>query len=90
MAEAAQRQRAAEIGAEAIQRVELLRLRFEENLPIRAIAELWGTDAARLHHAYAKARQEFRAALMAVVAFHQPGSRADLEREVTELLRAIS
>src|SRR5262249_46741362 len=37
MAEAAQlqRQRAAEGGPEAIQRVELLRLRFEENLPIR-------------------------------------------------------
>ena len=40
MAEAAQlqRTRAAERGAEALQRVELLRLRFEENLPVRAIA----------------------------------------------------
>ena len=72
MAEAAQlqRQRAAAGGPEVVQRVELLRLRFEENLPIRAIAELWGTDAARLHHAYALARQEFRAALLDVVAFH--------------------
>ena len=41
MAEAArwQRQRAAEGGPEVVQRVELLQLRFEENLPIRAIAE---------------------------------------------------
>jgi RNA polymerase sigma-70 factor (ECF subfamily) len=92
MAEAAQlqRQRAAEGGPEAAQRVELLRLRFEENLPIRAIAELWGTDAARLHHAYALARQEFRAALLAVVAFHQPGSPTELAQEAASLLKSLS
>jgi RNA polymerase sigma-70 factor (ECF subfamily) len=92
MAEAArlQRQRAAEGGPEAAQRVELLRLRFEENLPIRAIAARWGADAARLHHAYALARQEFRAALLAVLAFHQPGSPAELEQEAASLLKALS
>ena len=92
MAEAAllQRRRAAEGGPEAVRRVELLRLRFEENLPIRAIAELWGTDAAPLHHAYALARQEFRAALVAVVAFHQPGSPGELEQEAASLLKALS
>jgi DNA-directed RNA polymerase specialized sigma24 family protein len=92
MAEAARlhRLRAAEGGPEAVQRVELLRLRFEENQPIRAIAELWGTDPARLHHAYALARQEFRAALLAVVAFHQPGSPAELEQEAARLLKALS
>ena len=92
MAEAArlQRQRAAEGRPEAVRRVELLRLRFEENLPIRAIAELWGTDAARLHHAYALARQEFRAALLAVLAFHQPGSPAEIEQEAATLLKALS
>jgi RNA polymerase sigma-70 factor (ECF subfamily) len=43
MAEAAQlRRRAAEAGPEAARRVELLRLRFEGHLPIRAIAEHWG------------------------------------------------
>jgi RNA polymerase sigma-70 factor (ECF subfamily) len=92
MAEAArlQRQRAAEGGPEALQRVELLRLRFEENQPIRAIAQLWGTDAARLHHSYALARQEFRAALLAVLAFHQPGSPAEIEQEAASLLKALS
>ena len=92
MAEAArlQQQRAAERGGEAVQRVELLRLRFEENLPIRAIAERWGVDAARLHHAYALARQEFRAALLEVVAFHQPGSPAEVEQEAAGLLRSLS
>src|SRR6516225_8788769 len=65
MTEAAQvqRRRAAERGPEAVQRVELLRLRFADNLPIRTIAERWGVAAAGLHRAYAIARQEFKAAL---------------------------
>ena len=48
MTEAAQlqQQRASERGPEAVRRVELLRLRFEEGLPIRAIAERWGVAAA--------------------------------------------
>jgi RNA polymerase sigma-70 factor (ECF subfamily) len=92
MAEAAQlqRTRATVCGAEAVQRVELLRLRFEESLPIRAIAERWGIDAARLHQSYALARQEFRAALLAVLAFHQPGSPAEVEQEAADLLRALA
>ena len=92
MAEAAtlQRERAAERGPEAVQRVELLRLRFEENLPIRTIAERWGVAAATLHHAYALARKEFRAALLEVVAFHQPGSPVELEQEAASLLKALS
>lgn len=92
MIEAAQRQRqrANERGPEAVQRIELLRLRFEENLPIRKIAERWGIDAARLHHEYAKARQEFKAALLEVVAFHHPGSAAEVQQEAASLLKALS
>jgi RNA polymerase sigma-70 factor (ECF subfamily) len=92
MSEAAQRQRrqASEHGSEAQKRIELLRLRFEEGLPIRAIAERWGVAAAELHHAYAKARQEFEAALLEVVAFHHPGSRAEVEQEAASLLTALS
>jgi len=92
MAEAArlQKSRAEQSGAEAVQRVELLRLRFEENLPIREIAQRWSVDAARLHHDYALARQEFRDALMEVVAFHHPGSPEELEIEAAGLLRALS
>jgi DNA-directed RNA polymerase specialized sigma24 family protein len=91
MTEAArlQRTRANERGVLAVQRVELLRLRFEENLPIRAIAEAWAIDAAKLHHAYALARQEFRAALLEVVAFHQDGTPAELEEEAAGLLKAL-
>jgi RNA polymerase sigma-70 factor (ECF subfamily) len=92
MTEAAQLQRrwATERGPEAVQRVELLRLRFEENLPIRTIAERWGVAAAGLHHAYALARQEFKAALLAVVAFHLPGSPTEVEQEAASLLKALS
>jgi DNA-directed RNA polymerase specialized sigma24 family protein len=92
MAEAARLQQrwATEGGPEAIQRVELLRLRFEENLPIPTIAERWGVAAAGLHHAYALARQEFKAALLAVVAFHLPGSPTEVEQEAASLLKALS
>jgi len=92
MAEAAQlqRRRAADLGDDAVRRIELLRLRFEEGLPIRTIAERWGVDPAKLHHAYALARQEFRAALLEVVAFHQPGSPAELDLEAASLLKALS
>jgi hypothetical protein len=68
----------------------LLRLRFEENLPIRTIAERWGVDAAVLHHAYALAREDFRKALLEVVAFHHPGSLAEVEREAAGLLKSLS
>src|SRR2546421_76794 len=76
-------------GPEAVGGVELLQLRFAETLPIRTIAARWGVDPARLHHDYAIARQEFRAALLEVVAFHQPGSPVELEQEAASLLKAL-
>ena len=75
-------ERARANGAEAQERVELLQLRFQEGLPIREIARRWQTDAARLHHAYAVAREEFRAALMEIVAWHHPGTAGQIETEV--------
>jgi RNA polymerase sigma-70 factor (ECF subfamily) len=85
-AAARQAERAAREGEAALRRVELLRLRFHEGLPIRAIAQLWSVDAAVLHHEYARARKEFKAALVEVMAFYHAGSPADAERECTELL----
>jgi RNA polymerase sigma-70 factor (ECF subfamily) len=92
MAEAAalQSTKAQELGAEALRRVELLRLRFEENRPIREIARLQDIDPAKLHHAYALARQEFKEALLEVVAFHQPGSPREIEAEAASLIQALS
>ena len=88
MREAAARQREhAEARDEAARRrVELLRLRFQDGHPIREIAQRWGVDAAQLHHEYARARSEFTAALEEVVAFHHPGSRAEVQAECATLL----
>lgn len=73
-------------GPDAQRRVELLELRFGEGLPIRDIATRWGEDAAVLHRQYRKARQEFQAALEAEVAFHSPGTPAEIRRECQSLL----
>ena len=77
---------AADRGDDAKRRVELLRLRFQENLPIRRIATLWATDAAHLHHEFAKAREEFRDALLEIVSFHHPGTPGEVHREAARLL----
>ena len=80
-----QEEQAATRGPAALQRVELLRLRFHEGLPIRDIARQWGVEASVLHHEYARAREEFRSALHEVVAFHHPGSPEQVERVCGEL-----
>jgi RNA polymerase sigma factor (sigma-70 family) len=74
----------------AQKRVELLRLRFHEGLPIREIACRWQADAAGLHHEYARAREEFKAALAEVVAFHRPGTPAEIEQECANLLALLA
>jgi len=83
-------ERAAKEGPAAEERIELLRLRFEEDLPIREIAERRQVDAARLHHDYAKARAEFQEALRDVVREHEGGTAGDVERECARLLETIS
>jgi RNA polymerase sigma factor (sigma-70 family) len=87
--EAAERQavQAREAGEAAVRRVDLLRLRFHEGLPVREIARRWGCDADAVHREYARARQEFKAALAAVVAYHHPeSSSGEVERECASLL----
>lgn len=81
-----QQRDAEEAGAPALRRLELLRLRFWGGLPIREIAKRWEVDAAHLHHEYARAREEFRVALQAVLASHcGEGSRLT-EQDLVELL----
>jgi hypothetical protein len=65
---------AAASGERALRRVELLRLRFQEGMPIRDIAAKWNEDAAKLHHEFATARDEFRIALRTVIAFQMPAA----------------
>ena len=89
--EAAERQSALAThrGEAALRRVELLRLRFHDGMPIREIARLWGLDAAFLHHEYARARQEFHSALRDVIAFHHPGSPEEVDRACAQLLALL-
>ena len=82
-----QRETAAQAGEKALKRVELLQLRFQRGLPIREIAAEWNEDAAKLHHEYATAKEEFRTALRSVVAFHQPtATPGEIDRACGELI----
>jgi DNA-directed RNA polymerase specialized sigma24 family protein len=72
--------------ARAERRVELLRLRFGQDLPIRDIAKRWDVDAAPLHAEYRTARREFLAALRMVVAEDNPGPPEHIEAECERLL----
>lgn len=76
-------------GPDALRRVELLRLRFQDDLPIRDIAARWNLEAAQLHREYAKAREEFKEALTEEIGFHQPSRAEDLERECQALLELL-
>ncbi len=77
--------RAATLGKREQDWVALLRIRFEEDLPIRDIAKRWEVDPAWLHHEYAQARQAFRETLMAVVGHHNPGRPHEVEAECREI-----
>jgi RNA polymerase sigma-70 factor (ECF subfamily) len=88
-AAARHRETARSRGPEAEKRVRLLDLRFEQGLPIRKIAELWGENPSALHHAYARARHEFQEALREVVAFHDPGPDDAVEEECRRLLALL-
>lgn len=70
--------------------VELLRLRFQEDLPIREIAKRWNEDAAKLHHEYAKARAAYEDALVDTVRFHRPGNREQALEEARRLLALLA
>ena len=70
--------------------VELLRLRFHDDLPIREIAKRWNEEPEKVHRAYAKARQAYERALLDVVLFHQPGNREKALAEARRLLALLS
>lgn len=81
---------AQEKGLQAIRRVEILRLRFEEGHDVRRIADLLGLEPAFVHHEYAQARKEFERALRAVVAEHHPDAPDEAARELRELLELFA
>ena len=71
----------------AVRRVELLRLRFSEGLPIREIAARWEEEPERVHYHYKRAREEFKEALREVVRTHDPCCA--VEEECDRLLAAL-
>ena len=81
--------RAVDLGAPAQRRVELLRLRFQEGIPIREIARRWNRSPERLHKDYAKARMDFENALRRVVMLEHLGEPTDLDAECAELIRLL-
>lgn len=81
--------RAAKADGRALERVDLLRLRFEEGLPIRAIASRWNRPADQLHREYARARKEFKEALFSVIAYHCPGGSDRVQAEYEHLLGVL-
>lgn len=70
-------------------RVELLRLRFTEGLPIREIAAQWEVEPSVVHRAYRKAREEFRHCLREIVAEHAVRSEVDLDAEVGRVFQLL-
>ena len=89
--EAAQKQEAhaEDEGEPARRRVELLRLRFYEGLPIREIASRWQMESTVLYREYAQARREFKAMLFETISFYNPGSAAEIEEECARLLELL-
>lgn len=73
----------------AQRRVELLRLRFDDGLPIRDIAARWGEDPALVHRAYARARNEFLGCLREVVKFHLPHAAGQVDAECRRLVELL-
>lgn len=86
-----QREVAESRGSASARRVELLRLRFHEDLPVREIARRWSVDTHVLHRELSKAKMEFKDALRETVAArHQSISAAEIDRECREVISLIS
>jgi RNA polymerase sigma-70 factor (ECF subfamily) len=86
---ALQRRRAEAKGSDAVRRLDLLRLRFRDDHPVREIARLWGETPERVHREYARARDEFKAALREVVREHHGGEPRSVEQECVRLLECL-
>jgi len=76
-------------GDEALRRVELLRMRFQDDLPIRDIATKLKIDPAFAHHEFAQARKEFHRALREIVLLHNPNVLKP-DRECRRLLELLA
>lgn len=76
-------------GPAATRRFQLLRLRFQQGLSIRDIAQRWEVEPRSLHKQYQKARREFEKALLKVVHFHHPTSPDRARAELSQVLSTL-
>lgn len=71
------------------QRLELLRLRFFDGLPIRDIATRWSRDPAWVHHEFARARRDFKKALAQALGIADGAPPTHLAAEIARLWEAL-
>jgi RNA polymerase sigma-70 factor (ECF subfamily) len=82
-------ERARSGGAAGI-RLQALELMYEHGLPSREIARELGLDVAAVYPLMTRARKEFKAALLEVVAsYHPGGSRQEIEERCLEIFSAL-
>lgn len=80
----------AEPGSGAETRLKLLELMYEDGLPSRDIADRLGLDTDAVYRSLTRARREFKAALLEVIAgYHPNDSREELERRCIEVFSAL-
>jgi RNA polymerase sigma-70 factor (ECF subfamily) len=71
---------------DAVRRVELLRLVFQEGRALADVAREWNVEPRSIYQEYERAQADFLRALKQVVAFHHPGQPENVARECRELL----
>jgi RNA polymerase sigma-70 factor (ECF subfamily) len=80
----------ARAGTPAATRLRALELMYERGLPSREIAKELGLDVAAVYPLMTRARKEFKAALLEVIAgYHPEATREELERHCVEVFAAL-
>ncbi len=73
----------------AAERIELLRLRLQDAVPIRTIAERCDPSAEQVHPECNKACKDSREALLAIITFHHPDNLERARAERADLLAVL-
>lgn len=73
----------------ALQRVEILRLRFGDDRPYTEISRTLGIREPEVYREATRAREEFKAALLDVIARDNGGTPKAIERECREVLERL-
>lgn len=77
-------------GSPAAARLRVLELMYESGLPSRDVAKATGLEVAAVYPLLTKARKEFKAALLEVLAsYHPTDSREELERRCIDVFSAL-